>query len=686
MKKEPPKTTPSRTAGRNAPGKPAGTRKPPLPVRTSLKANLYFILSFFVLAFVLYGNTIFNGYSVDDTLVTNNPVIQKGVAAFPEIFTTRYFLQEGNTGTTASDYRPIVKATFALEYQLWGQKPGRSHIINILLYWGAALLLFFNLKRLLRNFNILFPFLITVLFMAHPVHTEVVASLKNRDELLAFLCGMGSLHFFIKYASSRRLWHATAGALLFFAGYFCKSSILPFLFLIPLSLYFFTDMPAKKLWPVFGIMLVLFITAQMAPNLFLPKIDRIRFYIENPLYFEKDLWTRLGTGMVTLLFYLRLLVWPHPLLYYYGYDMIPVTGLLNGWALLSLLLNGALLAYALFTIRQRKFLSFAILWYFFAIAMYSNILLPVVGIVGERFIFTASLGFCMALVWIIFKVFRTEPRSLTIELDARIKILGVMALILIPATVLSISRNNDWNSVYSLYRHDIPSLGRSAKANIDYATFLKESFLRDPNFINNQGVNQHKFDQMVTHYRRALTIYPDNYVTTNDLGTVYLFFGKHLDTLYVDSAILYIRKALEIDPTHRPAWVNLGIAYMERKDYPGAIASFEQVLKIDPNEVRAIFKLADIYNLQGDFEKAVKMNEEVMKKYPGLEMPYVNIGNYYMMQRDTLRAVGYWEKAASIRPTFELCVQLNSYYLSVRNEEKAAYYYRIGEQLARGGR
>ena len=80
------------------------------------------------------------------------------------------------------------------------------------------------------------------------------------------------------------------------------------------------------------------------------------------------------------------------------------------------------------------------------------------------------------------------------------------------------------------------------------------------------------------------------------------------------------------------------------------------------------------------------MNEEVMKKYPGLEMPYVNIGNYYMMQRDTLRAVGYWEKAASIRPTFELCVQLNSYYLSVRNEEKAAYYYRIGEQLARGGR
>ncbi|MEZ4889875.1 MAG: glycosyltransferase family 39 protein [Crocinitomicaceae bacterium] len=35
--------------------------------------------------------------------------------------------------------------------------------------------------------NILFAAVATLLFTVHPIHTEVVASLKNRDELLAFL-------------------------------------------------------------------------------------------------------------------------------------------------------------------------------------------------------------------------------------------------------------------------------------------------------------------------------------------------------------------------------------------------------------------------------------------------------------------------------------------------------------------
>ena len=158
--------------GKNTPGKkPTVSKKENFIPKLSGKANLYFVLSFLLFAFILYGNTIFNKYAVDDNLVTNNSVVQQGFKAIPQIFSTRYFTQQGNVGSSSADYRPIVKASFAIEYQLWGEKPGRSHAINILLYWALAVLLFFILKRLFYNYNILFPFLITILFMAHPVHT-----------------------------------------------------------------------------------------------------------------------------------------------------------------------------------------------------------------------------------------------------------------------------------------------------------------------------------------------------------------------------------------------------------------------------------------------------------------------------------------------------------------------------------
>lgn len=671
------------------PKKPAGTtRKPvtskavPQPAalmsRLPGRGNLYVVLSLLVFGLVLYGNTIFNKYAIDDNLVVSNELVEKGLKAIPEIFSTHYFSQEGNVGSSSADYRPVVKATFALEHQLWGKKPGRSHLINILLYVALSVLLFYILKRLLYNYNILFPYLVTLVFMAHPVHTEVVASLKNRDEMMAFLCGLGTLWSILNYADTKKIRYLALAPLLFLTGYLCKSSILPFLILIPLVLVFFNRMPVKKVAPVFIVLLVVALIAQMGPNLFLPSAERIKSYIENPLYLEKSPWIRTGTGLVSLLFYLRILLYPYPLLYYYGFDMIPVTGPGHILALLSLLIHVVIFIYALRNFRERKILSFAILWYLFAIAMYSNVLFPVVGIVGERFVFTASLGFAIALVFFMFKIFRTEPGSLTIELDARIKILAVLLLVLVPYTVLSVTRNRDWKNLFTLYRNDIQSLSRSAKANIDYAGYLMGTVYQDPNFLRYGSVNQHKYSVITMHFRRALEMYPDNYQTTNDLGTVYLFLGKNYD-----SAVYFLRKAIALDSTLQPAWVNLGMAYRELKQYDKAIDCYEHILQINPGQVKAVFALANVYNDMGDFDRAVKMNEDMMKRYPTLEMPYVNIGNYHMLRKDTATAVAYWEKAAAIRPSFELCVQLNSLYLQKGDQAKAEYYYNLGEQIAR---
>ena len=665
--------------GKQAPPKKTGHLKSQDLIKpASGKANRYFVLFFFLFAFILYGNTVLNKFAVDDSYVTNNPVVAKGIKAIPEIFSTRYINQQGNIGANASDYRPIVRATFALEYQLWGHKPGVSHGINILFYWALSVFLFFVLKRLLKNFNILFPFVITMLFMAHPVHTEVVASLKNRDEMLAFICGLASLWFMLDYAEKHKIRYVFFSLIAFFIGYLSKSSIFPYLILIPLVLYFFTDFPPKKMIPYVVILLILMIIAQFGPRLFLPQMQRTTGFIENPLFFEDSLWIRLGTGFTSLLFYLRILIYPYPLVYYYGYDMIPLVTLANIWALLSLLIYGGLFLVALRTFREKSILSFAIFWYMISIGMYSNIIFPVVGIVGERFAFNASLGFCMVIVIIIFKIFRTDPKSLTIEMDSRLKILAMVILLLIPYTVFSVTRNRDWRNLFDLYRNDIKSLHNSAKANIDYAGYLMNTVYQDENFLRTGNVNQFKYQVIVSHFRRALDLYPQNYLTANDLGTVYLFIGKNYD-----SATYFLKKAIALDSTLQPAWVNLGMAYREQKEYQKAIECYEHILRINPNQIKAVFALANVYNDLGQFDRAVKMNEDVMKSYPRLEMPYVNIGNYYMLRKDTVTAVSYWEKAASINPSFELCVQLNALYLLKGDKEKADYYYNLGMEIAR---
>jgi protein O-mannosyl-transferase len=649
--------------------------KPP----TAWKGNWYFVLIFFILAFVLYGNTTWNKFAVDDDYVTgpNNKMVSQGLKSIPQIFSTLYVSSTGNIGSQAADYRPMVKLTFALEYQFWGEKPGVSHGINVLIYFFLSTLLFFILKRILKNYNILFPFLITILFMIHPVHTEVVASLKNRDEMLAFLCGLAGLHYLLKYVELKRNRYLVFTFILFCVGYLSKSSILPFLALYCLVLYFFTDILPKRILRIFLILLGAVIFAYFFPRLFLPSAERVKDFIENPLYFEKNLWMRLGTGLLSLLFYLKILVYPHPLLYYYGYNTIPVTNLWNIWVLLSFILHFGLLAYALLNFKEKHLLSFAILFYMIGISMYSNIVVPAVGIVGERFVFVASVGFCIALVYVIFRIFKTDPKSLTIEISDRVKILAVIAILVIPSTYMTIKRNRAWRNLTDLINYDLRYSSNSAKVNIQFAgQLMNRVYNSKPE--DQEGALRFMTPLITKFFRHALDIYPSNYQTLNDLGSVYVnFAGKP------DSAIIYLKKAILLDRKMQPAWVNLGLAYRKKQLYDSALYCYKTVLDQNPKEIKALIAMANVYNDLGNFEKAVQMNEDAMKVDPQSDLPYRSIGNYLIVRGDTADAVKYWEQAAGINPAYDICMQLNSLYRIRGDMDKANYYYELAMESTR---
>ena len=374
--------------------------------------NYLIIASIVLFTFILYGNTIQNKYSLDDDFVTsyNNPAIQKGFKAIPEIFTSLYSAREN----LKYGYRPVVKASYAIEYEFFGQNPHISHLINILIYAFTCVLLFFILKKLLtpvkypdppakelvrragksgfhgaRNYNIIFPIAITALFIAHPVHTEVVCSLKNRDELFSFLSCLAALHFFIKYAEKDKLKYILAGLFFYLFALLSKLTALTFVVIFPLILYFFTNTSKKKILYVFLSVFVIALIALYAPKLYLPPADRQNLFFENPLLFETNIFERFPTGFYSLIFYVKLLFYPHPLLFYYGYDMLPVVGWSNGWVIFSFIFHLSVFIYAIIKIKAKHILSFAILYYLISISMFANIVKPVMGIVGERFLYAS---------------------------------------------------------------------------------------------------------------------------------------------------------------------------------------------------------------------------------------------------------------------------------------------------------
>ena len=131
-----------------------------------------------------FGNTLFNDYNLDDNLVTqNHRLTSKGIKAIPEIYRSPYY--QDDMGYSYG-YRPTTLATFAIEHDLFGESPMINHSVNLLLYLITCILIFLLIVKIFPD-QAGVALATAILFTVHPIHTEVVASIKNRDELLSLL-------------------------------------------------------------------------------------------------------------------------------------------------------------------------------------------------------------------------------------------------------------------------------------------------------------------------------------------------------------------------------------------------------------------------------------------------------------------------------------------------------------------
>jgi hypothetical protein len=207
----------------------------------SLKKYYYL---FGILAFFLFANTIGNDYNMDDGLVTrNHKLTSQGLSAIKEIFTSSYY----DDGVYAYGYRPMVHLSFALEHELFGEKPGAGHFINTILFALSVVLFFKLLVKWVGEKNVLFAGIATLLFTVHPIHTEVVASLKNRDEILAFLFVIWAGLSAHKFLEKGKWISLISIVILFVLAMLSKKSVYPMAIVLPMAIILSKAISVKQL-------------------------------------------------------------------------------------------------------------------------------------------------------------------------------------------------------------------------------------------------------------------------------------------------------------------------------------------------------------------------------------------------------------------------------------------------------
>jgi len=373
----------------------------------------------------------------------------------------------------------------------------------------------------------------------------------------------------------------------------------------------------------------------------MPASGRSLEFAEMPITKTSSLAVRTGTALTSMAFYLKMLIIPHPLGFYYGFDMVPIVKITNLWALTSLLIHLGLLILALLNFKKNKILSFAILFYLISISIFSNLIAPVAGIIAERLVFTASLGFCIALAFMLLKIFKLKPDANINNIKPNQGFMWVVIIFVLLYSFKSFSRNAQWKNNLTLFENDMGFLNSSAQAHNLYANTLIENLQKEKNGKKRDMM----FDAAIEHFKTALTIYPDFYNASFSLAKAYYYLKRY------DDAINTFEQTLKIDSSDYMIYMYLGIVNDEKGNIPKSIFYYTKTMAKAPEFIDAYTNLSALYLKTNQPQKAVETNLAYLKIKPNTYDPILNIGKIYFTAGNLPAAREYFEKAYAINKT-----------------------------------
>ncbi|MDC0230580.1 tetratricopeptide repeat protein [Aureispira] len=668
--------------------------------------QLHLILIFF-LSCGLYVNTLNHQYAVDDSIVIlRNQFTKKGIAGMKGIWGedtfTGFFGGKRNL-VAGGRYRPLSLATFAIELQLFGTvvkdqngnpvldadgdinyqgSPFISHLVNVLLYALLCIIIYlmllqmFNPKREQNNVKGYFIALAgALLYATHPIHTEAIANIKGRDEIMVLLGSVLAVYWVLKAALEPKkaiLYYLGAG-LAFTFSIFSKENAVTFLAIIPAALYFFTNSSTKKIVLVtlpflaivaifwFGIRApILGEAASIAGGENAPATELMNdpfLKIENNRYVPFTSEERFSTVLYTWLEYIKLLVYPHPLTndYYPKHirtDMDLIPNFQMGKVIFSILLHLLLgILMVLGTLKKKPY-AFFILFYLATFSVVSNLIFSIGSNMAERFMFLPSVGFSALCAMGLYELINRMTKSKGFEKAMKVPTF-ILVFICVLYSIKTYARNFAWYDDYVLFTTDIVNSPHSAKLNNAVSGVLQDRANRTPDLIQKKEILEEALDKSIVAtnlhptYNNAWLLRGNANVMLGNMAELEgsqkpnpeaqnTFFDKAL--MYFDAGIDAYKEVSRLRPDHPDVKRNFSVVYRDRGKLLGqrlnrldeSMASIEKSLTYSIKDFESFRLLGVAYGMKGIF---LQQNNQVQ----------LGIQSHY-------KAINYFEQALGMSP------------------------------------
>ncbi len=639
-----------------------------------------------VIAFILYANTLQNGYILDDVMVLkDNMIVKQGLKGIPELFATPHM--RGYLIIPNDLYRPLSLVMFAVEYQFFPANPFVNHFFNILTFMGCVVMLFLFLDKFFDRKKTAVAFIGALIFALHPIHTEVVANIKSRDELLCYFFGFWSLNLFMNYMKGGKMSQLLLGTFTLYLAYISKETVITFVAIIPLLFFFYYNDDRKRAFFITGGMAAATAVFMIVRTIILTKYNANQpnatiDFIDNALANAPGMASKIATEFYVLGKYLWLMIIPYPLLVNYSFNSIPFVGFGDYKAIiaiLSYLFLGGFSIYRLIKVKKDPW-AFAVIFYLATLSLFSNFPFLMGAEMAERFAFFASTGVCIAAAlaiehWIL-KADATNIFSLK---SAKV------LMILVPITLvyggMTVARNSDWKDEFTLYRTDIekspedsrlyqylataiaedqyplePDSTKRKQMDIECIGYLKKAIEIYPDFaeahveMGRLLERAHMYDAAVEENKKALSLKPFNATANNNMGSVYITLGKYRES------IPYLLKSIENNPNFKFVYLNLARSYKQLKVYDSAAMNYNKMLEMDPGYMDARKELASVYFMQQKYDSAAIHFKIIADAAPNDPDAINNLGAVYLNGKKYPQAIEQFKKAMGINPNY-----LNAY-------------------------
>ncbi len=635
----------------------------------------------FALAFLLYANTLTHKYTQDDAIVIyENMFVEQGIAGIPGLLKNDtffgFFKKEGKANLVSGGrYRPFTPIMFAIEWEIYKMFAGADadikkvtpyigHFVNVLLFALLTVLFFNTLYLLLKESEfekqaLQISFFAGLIFAVHPIHTEVVANIKGRDEIVALLASLYTLYLVLKSTKTKSYIPLIWACLIYFIGLMSKENTITFLAVIPLALYLFRDLKfgeiAFRTLPLLvpSIIFILIRGSILGSGIGIGSeapmelMNNPFIKIVNNQYVHFDLSEKLATIMYTLGKYLNLLFFPHPLTHDYYPRHVDMMSWKDITVILSLVMYFIMAFTAIKYFKKNKLVSFSILYFLITLSIVSNIVFPIGTNMSERFMFMPSIGFSLFVAVMLTKL---KNEKLMYSL---------LALILFAMSAKTITRNLVWKEDFVLFTTDVKTSTRSAKLlNAAGGTLTAKAGKMS------EGPEKTKvLNEALGYLNQAIKIHP-NY------KNAYLLIGNANNLLKnYDQSIASYEQGLRISPNDENIIKNLGITLREtgryygeeKRDMVSALKYLKRSYDIDNKDYTTVRLLGVASGLSGDQSGAIRYFSEALTLWPKTDLTpeqkkskaqaYVDLGTAYQVSKDMQNAEFNFQQAISLDPS-----------------------------------